>query len=130
MSFLSNTPRVCAFDRDISALGSTVIRGPNPHLPWRYGRDFKRILKEYGPYDVIHCHVHHFNGYVLKLAAEAGVPQRFAHSHNDTKELDRRATAARRFYTAMMERFINSRSALRSNLRPCAENWASPPTHL
>jgi len=107
MDFLSHTPRACAFDRDISALGSTVITGPNPHQPWRYGRDFKRILQDYGPYDVIHCHVHHFNGYVLKLAAAAGVPHRFAHSHNDTKERDVRATAARRFYMAMMRRLIN-----------------------
>ena len=93
MDFLSHTPRACAFDADIRALGSTVITGPDPHQPWRYGCEFKRILNEYGPYDVVHCHVHHFNGYVLKLAAAAGVPHRFAHSHNDTKERDARATA-------------------------------------
>src|SRR5262249_13265829 len=42
-----------------------------------------------------------------KLAAAAGVPHRFAHSHNDTKERDARATAPRRLYTAMMQRWIN-----------------------
>src|SRR5215831_11767493 len=59
MDFLSHTPRACAFDADIRALGSTVITGPDPHQPWRYGCEFKRILNEYGPYDVVHCHVHH-----------------------------------------------------------------------
>jgi glycosyltransferase involved in cell wall biosynthesis len=107
MDFLSHTPRACAFDADIRALGSAVITGPNPHRPWRYGREFSRILKEYGPYDVVHCHVHHFNGYVLKLAFASGVPGRLAHSHNDTREADVRATTARRCYTALMRRFID-----------------------
>src|ERR1700674_3108447 len=102
MDFLSHTPHACAFDADISSLASTLITGPAPHQPWQYGREFKRVLKEHGPYDVVHCHVHHFNGYVLKLATAAGVSHRFAHSHNDTKERDTGATAARRFYMAMM----------------------------
>ena len=120
MDFLSHTPHACAFDREISALGSTVITGPNPHQPWRYGRDFKRALKEYGPYDVIHCHVHHFNGYVLKLAAAAGVPHRYAHSHNDTKERDVRATAARRLYMTMMKQLINRYATRRIGASECA----------
>jgi glycosyltransferase involved in cell wall biosynthesis len=107
MDFLSHTPRDCAFDADIRALGSEVIAGPDPHRPWLYGREFKRILKSYGPYDVVHCHVHHFNGYVLRLAAAAGVPLRIAHSHNDTRDADARETLIRRFYMALMRRFID-----------------------
>jgi hypothetical protein len=61
-----------------------------------FTRNFKRILREYGPYDIVHSHVHHFSGYVLYLAKQAGVPVRIAHSHNDTSAIDAKAGLHRR----------------------------------
>jgi glycosyltransferase involved in cell wall biosynthesis len=39
-------------------------------------------VAEFGPYDVIHSAVHHFSGYVLRLASQCNIPGRIAHSHN------------------------------------------------
>ena len=107
MDFLSHTREACAFDAEIKGLGCKVIRGPDPHRPWQYRRELNLILKEHGPYDVLHSHVHHFNGYVLKLAKAAGIPRRFAHSHNDTKECDKGAGVPRRLYLTTMQKWIN-----------------------
>jgi len=71
--------------------------------PWLYNCNFKRILREYGPYDVIHSHIHHFSGYVLWLAKQVGVPIRIAHSHNDTSEVDAHVSFLRRIYLNLMK---------------------------
>jgi glycosyltransferase EpsF len=41
----------------------------------------KKILKENGPYDVIHCHAEFENGPILKAAAKVGIPVRISHTH-------------------------------------------------
>ena len=66
-----------------------------------------------GPYDVVHSHVHHFNGYVLRLAYECAVPTRIAHSHTDTSSLRKNAGPARRVYLSLMERWIRQCSTYR-----------------
>lgn len=40
-----------------------------------------KLLKEHGPYDIIHCHDEFENAPILKAASEAGVPIRIAHTH-------------------------------------------------
>jgi glycosyltransferase involved in cell wall biosynthesis len=65
-------------DPAFHALGCQVLRCP---LGWRFPREFKRIVKS-GRYDVVHSHVHYFSGYVLRLAAMAGVRTRVAHFRN------------------------------------------------
>lgn len=48
-------------------LGSRVIPCPIwPHI-WAAGLRFRRILRE-GKYDVVHSHVHHFSGALLRWA--------------------------------------------------------------
>lgn len=79
--FLVHTDRSCAYDDEIRSLGSRIIPCPHPHQPWRYIREVRRALHEFGPYDVVHSHLHHFSGLVLRLARQFNVPQRIAHSH-------------------------------------------------
>jgi hypothetical protein len=57
-------------------------------------------------YDVIHAHVHHYDGVVLRLAARHYVPIRIAHSHNNTRPAEARASWPRRLYLALMKRWI------------------------
>jgi glycosyltransferase involved in cell wall biosynthesis len=106
MDFLVHTTQSCSYDDEIRALGNRII--PCPHLsrPWLYAVNFTRILREYGPYDVVHSHVHHFSGYVLRLAKQAGVPIRIAHSHNNTSSSEVRAGLYRRLYLMLMKRWI------------------------
>ncbi len=106
MDFLVHTDQPCAYDEEIRTLGSKIIPCLDRSKPWLYSRNLKRILREYGPYDIIHSHVHHFSGYILWLAKQVGVPIRIAHSHNDTSEVDARASFSRQLYTTLMKGFI------------------------
>ncbi|MBE8986240.1 glycosyltransferase family 1 protein [Nostoc sp. LEGE 12450] len=106
INFLVNTAQPSAYDEEIRALGSKVIPCPHPSRPWLYAANFKRILREYGPYDIVHSHVHHFSGFILRLAQQAGVPIRIAHSHVDSFLLEAKARWYRRLYLSLMERWI------------------------
>lgn len=48
----------------------------------RIKKDVMRILKEYGPYDVVHSHTFFEAAPCLAAAKKMGVPVRIAHSHN------------------------------------------------
>ncbi len=82
MDFLVHTTAPGMYDEEVRALGARIIPCLGPSNPLQYALNFRRVLGEYGPYDVVHSHVHHYSGYVLLLAAMAGVPVRIAHSHS------------------------------------------------
>ncbi len=95
-----------AYDADVLALGCRIFTCPFITRPWTYAATFKRILAEKGPYDVVHSHVHFFSGYVLRLAQEARIPCRIAHSHNDHNALERQISWQRQVYLAVMKHWI------------------------
>lgn len=106
MHFLVHTAEPGAYDAAVRDLGGRITPCPNPSSPWRYGRALRRVLREHGPYDVVHSHVHHFSGHVLGIARSAGVPVRIAHSHTDSSLEDGEAGPARRLYLRTMRRWI------------------------
>jgi glycosyltransferase involved in cell wall biosynthesis len=107
MDFLVHTDQKCDYDDEIYRLGSQVIPCLHPSQPQQYAANFKQILDEYGPYDIIHSHVHHFSGYILRLAYQFGIPTRIAHSHNDTLVSEAKAGLLRRFYLILMKHWIS-----------------------
>ena len=107
MDFLVNTAEPCAYDEEVLSLGSKIIPCLNQFQLWSYAAKFKRILKEHGPYDIVHSHVHHFSGLMLLLAKQAGVPIRIVHSRNDTSTVDAKAGLMRRLYITLSERLID-----------------------
>lgn len=106
MDFLVHIPRPGAYDDEIRALGGKVIVVPHTSHPPMYAREFARVLREHGPYDVVHSHVHQYSGFVLRLAKQAGVPVRIAHSHLDDSESEARAGLSRRLYLRLMRHWI------------------------
>ncbi|HEV3257599.1 MAG TPA: glycosyltransferase [Gemmataceae bacterium] len=112
MDFLVHTTRPGAYDEEIRALGGRILRCLRPSRPWAYARCFRRILRECGPYDVVHSHVHHYSGHVLRLAHRAGVPVRIAHSHLDSSGLRPHSGLFRRFYLDLMQRWIDRDSTV------------------
>lgn len=106
MDFVVHTTQPAAYDDEIRALGSQIIPCLHPRYPLTYARNLKRILREYGPYDIIHSHVHHYSGWVLRVAQQAGIPMRIAHSHSDTSFLQANASVLRRLYFVLMRRWI------------------------
>jgi glycosyltransferase involved in cell wall biosynthesis len=112
MDFVVHTEKAGAYDEETRALGSRIYPCPHPRRPRRYARDFRRILRDHGPYDIVHSHVHHYSGHVLRLARQAGVPVRIAHSHNDSSPVRARAGLLRRIYFSSMERWIDRYATL------------------
>jgi glycosyltransferase involved in cell wall biosynthesis len=107
MDFFVHTAQPCAYDDEIRALGSKVISCPLRRAkPWLYARNFKRILRECGPYDIVHSHVHHFSGYLLRLAKQVGVPVCIAHSHSNTSSIEASKGWFRLFYLNLMKLWI------------------------
>lgn len=106
MDFLVHTTTPCHFDAEIRSLGCTIIPCLDPSRPLSYAKRLRRALREHGPYDIVHSHVHYFSGYVLRLAHAAAVPGRFAHSHSDTRTPDASAGLIRRTYLQTMRRWI------------------------
>lgn len=106
IDFLVHTTQHCTYDDEIRSLGSRIIPCPKPQRFWIYAFHFKQLLYEYGPYDIVHSHVHHFSGLVLYLAQLAGVPVRIAHTHTNTSSKEDKAGLSRRFYLALMKWWI------------------------
>ena len=88
MDFIVHTNKHCAYDDEICTIGSKIIPCLHPNQPWTYAANFRRIVNEHGPYDIVHSHVHHFSGYVLRLAKQLGIRTCIAHSHNDTSTVE------------------------------------------
>jgi glycosyltransferase involved in cell wall biosynthesis len=107
MDFLVHTDEPGAYDAEARAHGSRIIHCPHASRPASYAINLRKILREYGPYDVVHSHVHHYSGYVLRVACRAGVPMRIAHSHLDTAPAETHARLVRRMYLALMTTWID-----------------------
>ena len=85
MDFMVTTDAPCAYADEIQGLGGRVIPSLGYQNAWSFARSFGKVLRDYGPYDVVHSHIFNFSGFVLRLAARHGVPVRIAHSHTDTR---------------------------------------------
>jgi glycosyltransferase involved in cell wall biosynthesis len=74
-----------AYANEIRDLGSSISTCLGYHKPWKFAGNFANVLRESGPYDVVHSHIYNYSGFVLKIAAGHRVPVRIAHSHTDTR---------------------------------------------
>jgi glycosyltransferase involved in cell wall biosynthesis len=106
MDFLVLHQEAGALGAELRSRGCHVLVSPAHRNPRRVMRDFAVQLQRHGPYDVVHGHVHHYNGLVMRLAAWHRIPCRIAHSHNDTRIVERQASWRRRCYLALMRRWI------------------------
>jgi glycosyltransferase involved in cell wall biosynthesis len=106
MDVAVHTTMPCAYDGELRSLGIRILPCTGPSWPISYAVRFSRLLKENGPYDVVHSHVYHYSGFVLRLAYQAGVPIRIAHSHNDTRVTRAKDGLLRRCYVALASRWI------------------------
>lgn len=107
MDFLVHTLEPCAYDDEIRDLGSLVIPCMNYRHPIQYARNFRRVLREFGPYDILHSHVHYYTGFVLLLGHLAGVQTLIAHSRTDARGLEEQAKEPRSMYINLMKWMIS-----------------------
>jgi glycosyltransferase involved in cell wall biosynthesis len=112
MDFLVYADRQYAYTDEIQSLGSQILSCPTPSKPWLFAANFKKILRDNDPYDIIHVQVHLFSGYVLHLAQQAGIKARIIHSHNDTSSIEAIANWRRKLYSALMKWWIDKNSTV------------------
>ena len=106
MDFLVLGERTGVLEQQLRSLGSQVLICRSPRNLWQVQREFARVLASYGPYDVVHSHVHHFSGLIVRMAARHGVSFRVVHSHNDTRPAEAGASWRRQLYLRAMKRWI------------------------
>lgn len=113
MDFLVHTAEPCVYDAEILELGGRIIPCLFPNCPWQYARRFYQIVDRFGAYDGVHSHVHHYSGYVLRLAERAGIPIRIAHSHNNTQSVETNRGLPRQWYLSLMKHWIEQHATLK-----------------
>ena len=100
--FCSLSGKPGELDDEVRRLGGCVHLVPRNRLG--FGRAFRALLRQ-KQYDVVHAHVLHYGGYLVRMAAQCGVPGRIAqfcsvhdgHGHG----------TPRRIYRAWMHRWID-----------------------
>jgi glycosyltransferase involved in cell wall biosynthesis len=106
MDFVAWMDRKFAFTDEVLALGSKILVCPSPRQPLRCTRQFARVIKENGPYDIVHSHTQHHSGIYMALAALNGVKERIVHSHTDTREASRLLSLPTRLYREGMRKLV------------------------
>jgi glycosyltransferase involved in cell wall biosynthesis len=131
MDFLTLTGEEQGSEEQVRTLGGRIIPCPHPRQPWLVARRFRQVLRTEGPYAVAHSHVHHYSGFVMRMAAHEGVPVRVAHSHNDTRVVEASRRRPRQLYLSLMKSWIQRYATDRIAVsRESAEdlfgaNWAA-----
>lgn len=106
MHFLVQTTKVCAFDEEARDRGSQLLVCEGwPSRPLLFAQTFHTILRESGPFDVIHSHTYLASGLLVRLAASVQIPIRIAHSHSAVPE-EKQASLPRSFYSRWMRHWI------------------------
>lgn len=89
----------------VRRLGARVHRLGHPRNLLRFARRFRQIVGAFGPYRVVHAHLHHFSGILAWLAAREGIPHRITHSHSDRRHAEGRGII-RQTYLAGMKALV------------------------
>ena len=112
IDFLVHSTNPGAYEDEARALGAGIVTCLHPSRPHVYARNFLRLVRSHGPYDFVHSHMHHYSGFVLRLARRAGIGGRIAHSHSDTSRIEQEARPARKLYYTVARRWIRRNATL------------------
>jgi glycosyltransferase involved in cell wall biosynthesis len=109
--FLVGSNTEADYDREILALGGQIHYGTNTKKLSQYATRFGDVVREYGPFAVLHSHVYWYSGFLMRLGYQAGIPVRIAHSHTATSAPFHKIH--RRVYQSMMRSLITRYSTHR-----------------
>lgn len=90
----------------VEELGARVFHIPYPHKGvGAYLKALKKIMANYGPYDVVHSHSLFNSGLVMLAAKQMKIPMRISHGHSDRRNT--KSPLPRRLYNEAMRLLIN-----------------------
>ncbi len=117
--FSVNTDHIGDYENEITQLGGKIWHNPykiSIKTLYHYLRAFRSFLRREGPFDVVHCHVYFFGGFIMKIARQENIPVRIMHSHNTSDGM--RDTFFRNAYRGFCRRLIKNNA---TNLVSCGE---------
>lgn len=94
------------YDDEIVSAGGRIHRSPPFRQRGRAALALARVLRQHGPYDVVHAHGRHDMAWPLTVAVGARVPVRIGHVHNVKQSHER--TLAQKVYKRAMKRTLSS----------------------
>jgi glycosyltransferase involved in cell wall biosynthesis len=106
IDFLVHTSQKGIFDDEATALGAKILICPESSRLWAYPNKFLTLVKENGPYQIIHSHLP-LSGFILFLARWTQIPIRIYHCHNDETIRRKKVSWRRRFFLCMSNRLIH-----------------------
>lgn len=103
--FISYSNEEAYYDKEIESLGGTIIRLIPPNKAGFIGaiKDIRKVIKENGPYDVVHTHMLFNCGVAMIAAYLSGVKVRVSHAHTTS---DESSSFIRKIYISLMRFFI------------------------
>ena len=107
IDFLVHDPTPGSYDSEIHRLGSRIFICDGHRNPWRQFCLLRGVLRQYGPYDVVHSHVDYFGGVIMLLARLLGVHARVANCHIDASQARQNTAFARRLYVKVMKLLVH-----------------------
>ncbi|MEK2536049.1 glycosyltransferase [Tetragenococcus halophilus] len=92
-------------EHKIKKKGGKVVHIPAPQKGYsNYIDNLKKIMKEHGPFDVVHSHVLFNSGFVMKAAYEEGITNRVSHAHSSRKK--KKVSLIKRLYNKYMQYYL------------------------
>ena len=101
--FLDFSQKEAYYDKEIKELGGKVIKISNPTSI----REISNVIKNNGPYKVIHAHTLFNCGFAMIAAKINNIDVRISHAHTN---LDDESRIIRKVYVKLMKKIINKYS--------------------
>lgn len=105
LSVLISSVEEGVYEEELKQLGIRILRVASPRTVGRFLRELHHVLRECGPFDVMHSHVWLASGLVVYGAQKAGVPVRIVHSRTSMRLTG--SMPHRRAYAVAMQYMIN-----------------------
>ena len=94
MDFLVYDQIRSPYTAEAGKLGAKVIRKNVLCHRRHVEQALEEVMKQYGPYDVVHAHLLFHNGYVMSAAVKCGIPKRISMAHSTSDGHGRWSPAA------------------------------------
>ncbi|WP_156290946.1 glycosyltransferase family 1 protein [Oceanobacillus salinisoli] len=96
-------------ENKVKELGGRIIRIPAPKNGYlKFTRNVRNVIREYGPYDIVHSHPLFNSGFILKAAYIEKVPKRISHAHS--ARFNEKSSLIKKFYMGLMRYYIRNYS--------------------
>jgi glycosyltransferase involved in cell wall biosynthesis len=106
VDFLVHIEGPCDYDDEIRALDSRIFVSPPRIKLFSYIKYLRHVFRYEGPFDVVHSHMGHFDGLVLRIAKQEGVNIRISHLHTNRLLLETKENFLQKVFVLLTKTWI------------------------